>query len=105
MLAYSLNTINEKGIKYVVKQNAGAVSLTFGLVMAGERNLVEIVPSEKEVKVAIKSADNKSAVGSEVTFVEKEVEKKLPVFLDKVVELKALQEQESSLAEEIKHFS
>lgn len=91
LLANTINTLNEKEFRYKVNSEAEGVSIVFGFISQGQKVKVEILPKDETVGIRLSSSDK--GVKSE-----KEVDKDGIVgFLDAVLEIKALNEQESTL--------
>jgi tRNA A37 threonylcarbamoyltransferase TsaD len=90
LLAKTINTLNEKSIKYKVEQEGGELSMAFGLMASGAKTKVVLIPNETDIQIKV--------IGTEKTV----DETALGEFLDTVIELKAIQEQEAKLIETLK---
>lgn len=90
MLAIVINTLNEKGQKYKLSQDKNLISAIFGIIANGKKEKVEIIPTEKEVIVKLLEKEKKFD------------EEGFGLFIDKILELKALQEKENNLIEDLR---
>lgn len=92
MVATTINVLNEKQLKYKVSSKDGMISMIFGILTQGvTKNKVEIIPCESEILVKIFETERKFAD-----------EKAFGGFIDTILELKAIQEKETALIEELK---
>lgn len=91
MLSIAINVLNEKEVKYKFSQKNGVSSMLFGLLTQGVKNKIEVLPSESEITVKIFDIEKKFT--DEVGF---------GGFINTIIELKALQEKENALIDQLK---
>ncbi|WCK57285.1 hypothetical protein PP175_29280 (plasmid) [Aneurinibacillus sp. Ricciae_BoGa-3] len=90
MIANVINQLNEKSMKYKVVQEPNGLSMAFGLITQGNKSKVVITPEEADIKVNV--LDTEKTL-DEPGFI---------AFLDKIAELRSVQEQEAKLIKELK---
>lgn len=86
-LANAINTLNEKDINYKVVTEGANLSIIFGVMARGQKTKVELIPGEEEIKALL--------LNKEKTLTPEE----LTVFIDNILELKAINEQETKVLE------
>lgn len=91
MIATTINVLNEKGLRYKVIQDNGVLTLVFGVMTHGTKNKVSIITNENEIIAKIFDTEKK--------FTE---ESSFGAFIDVIAELKAVQEKETNLIEQLK---
>lgn len=91
LLANAINILNDKGVKYRVEQKKGAsISFAFGLHVKEKPEKIEVIPEETAIQVKVLGTEKKL---DEAGF---------GLFLDTIIEIKALQEKEVQLIEALK---
>jgi len=86
----ALNTLNEKGLRYKAEVNEGKMAFKFGMVASGTKSVVLVTPNDENIAV--------TGLGNDKTLNVEGFE----TFVDKVLNVKAIQEQLAGLEEDLK---
>jgi hypothetical protein len=94
LLAETINLLNEKGIKYKAEVKENVMSMKFGVVsLDAEKkavsSIITLIPQEKAVSVGVTGKEKSLDI------------KGLTAYVDTVVKLRALQEEEAKLYAEL----
>lgn len=86
----ALNTLNEKGLRYKAEVNEGKMAFKFGMLVGGKKSVVLVTPNDENI--AVTGLGNDKALDVEG----------FETFVDKVLNVKAVQEQLAGLEDELK---
>mgnify|MGYP000862523932 FL=1 len=94
LLANTINTLNEKELKYKVSNEGSDVTIVFGLIMKGQKSAAVLTPGDETIKVKIQKTEK---ADKEVVSLKEITGDEFPAFIDNILELKALYEREAQL--------
>lgn len=86
----ALNALNEKGLRYKAEVNDGKMAFKFGMLAGGKKNVVLVTPQDEAIAVTGLGNDKALDVAG------------FEAFVDKILEVKKVQEQLAGLEEELK---